>query len=83
MAIRVLWPELWGQYCSNEYQVIHQKHGLICSVTDGDDCYQNALVERAIGILKHEFLLQQPDDLRHAQRMVSQSAALRCRPILG
>jgi putative transposase len=64
------------QYCSNEYQAIHQKHGLICSMTDGYDCYQNALAERVNGILKNEFLLQQPDDLHEARRMVSESIAI-------
>jgi putative transposase len=64
------------QYCAHEYQAIHQKHGLICSMTDGYDCYQNALAERVNGILKHEFLLQQPDDLQQARRMVSQSVAI-------
>jgi putative transposase len=64
------------QYCANEYQAIHKKHGLICSMTDGYDCYQNALAERVNGILKHEFLLQQPDDLYQARRMVSESVAI-------
>ena len=64
------------QYCAHEYQAIHQKHGLICSMTDGYDCYQNALAERVNGILKNEFLLQLPDDLHQAQRMVSQSIAI-------
>ena len=64
------------QYCANEYQAIHQKHRLICSMTDGYDCYQNALAERVNGILKQEFLLQQPDDLHQARRMVSQSIAI-------
>ncbi|MCX0068342.1 DDE-type integrase/transposase/recombinase, partial [Escherichia coli] len=31
------------QYCSAEYQRIHQRHGITCSMTDGYDCYQNAL----------------------------------------
>lgn len=64
------------QYCAHEYQAIHQKHGLVCSMTDGYDCYQNALAERVNGILKQEFLLQQPDDLHQARRMVSQSIAI-------
>ncbi|MCE3089486.1 IS3 family transposase, partial [Yersinia enterocolitica] len=34
------------QYCSTEYQALHQRHGVICSMTDGYDCYQNALAER-------------------------------------
>jgi putative transposase len=40
------------QYCSSYYQAIHQRHGLMCSMTDGYDCYQNALAERVNGILK-------------------------------
>jgi putative transposase len=64
------------QYCAHEYQAIHQKHGLICSMTDGYDCYQNALAERVNGILKQEFLLQRPEDLEEAQRMVRQSIAI-------
>ncbi|SIR61892.1 putative transposase, partial [Aromatoleum tolulyticum] len=64
------------QYCAHEYQAIHRKHGLICSMTDGYDCYQNALAERVNGILKQEFLLQLPDDLHEARRMVSQSIAI-------
>lgn len=64
------------QYCANEYQAIHQKHGVICSMTDGYDCYQNAMAERVNGILKQEFLLQTPEDLHQARRMVSQSIAI-------
>ena len=43
---------------------------MICSMTDGYDCYQNALAERVNGILKSEFLLQRPADLGQARRMV-------------
>jgi putative transposase len=45
-------------------------------MTDGYDCYQNALAERVNGILKHELLLQLPDDLHQARRMVRQSIAI-------
>lgn len=45
-------------------------------MTDGYDCYQNALAERINGILKQEFLIQPPDDLHQARRMVSQSIAI-------
>jgi len=47
-----------------------------CSMTDGYDCYQNALAERVNGILKGEFLLQRPHDLAQARRMVEQSIAI-------
>lgn len=42
------------QYCSAEYQEIHKKYNIQCSMTDGYDCYQNALVKRVNGILKME-----------------------------
>lgn len=61
------------QYCSNAYQEIHKRHHLICSMTDGYDCYQNALAERVNGILKGELLLQRPANLEQAQQMVRQS----------
>lgn len=61
------------QYCSSEYQAIHARHGIVCSMTDGYDCYQNALAERVNGILKMEFLLQRPADLGQARKMVQQS----------
>lgn len=61
------------QYCATYYQDIHRRHGLRCSMTDGYDCYQNALAERVNGILKGEFLLQRPADLEQAAKMVEQS----------
>jgi transposase InsO family protein len=64
------------QYCSTYYQQIHERHGLTCSMTDGYDCYQNALAERVNGILKGEFLLQRPADLSQAARMVEQSVKI-------
>jgi transposase InsO family protein len=64
------------QYCSNYYQDIHRRHGLICSMTDGYDCYQNALAERINGILKGEFLLSRSVDLKQARKMVAQSVQI-------
>lgn len=64
------------QYCASAYQALHAKHGITCSMTDGYDCYQNALAERINGILKTEFLLQRPQDLAEARRMVKQSVAI-------
>lgn len=61
------------QYCSVYYQALHAKHRLTCSMTDGYDCYQNALAERVNGILKTEFLLYRPSDLKQARRLVGQS----------
>lgn len=62
-----------SQYCSGEYQLLHQQHKVTCSMTDGYDCYQNALAERVNGILKMEYLLMRPNDLSEAKKMVAQS----------
>lgn len=64
------------QYCSRMHQSVHEKHGLLCSMTDGYDCYQNALAERINGILKTEFLLSRPADLEQARRMVDESVKI-------
>lgn len=61
------------QYCSKSYQEFHQKHGITCSMTDGYDCYQNALAERVNGILKNEFLLTKPKDIEQARQIVKES----------
>ena len=45
-------------------------------MTDGYDCYQNALAERVNGILKGEFLLYRPRDLAQARQMVAESVAI-------
>lgn len=45
-------------------------------MTDGYDCYQNALAERINGILKGELLLQRPADLVQARLMVDESVAI-------
>lgn len=64
------------QYCSHRYQQLHARHGIRCSMTDGYDCYQNALAERVNGTLKHEYLLTRPRDLAEARQMVSESIEL-------
>ncbi|MBL35791.1 MAG: IS3 family transposase, partial [Oceanospirillaceae bacterium] len=45
------------QYCSAHYREILDSNGIASSMTDGYDCYQNALAERVNGILKNEFLI--------------------------
>lgn len=64
------------QYCSAMYQAIHHKYGIRCSMTDGYDCYQNALAERVNGILKNEYLLEKPMNLQEAKKMVKESITL-------
>lgn len=61
------------QYCSKLYQAVHAKYGITCSMTDGYDCYQNALAERVNGILKNEYLLRRPKDLHEAKKWVADS----------
>ena len=46
------------QYCSAHYQNTLNKNNIQPSMTDGYDCYQNALAERINGILKQEFLVE-------------------------
>lgn len=45
-------------------------------MTDGYDCYQNALAERVNGILEGEFLLNRPADLAQASKIVAQSVRI-------
>jgi putative transposase len=64
------------QYCSGHYQALHRRHGITCSMTDGYDCYQNAMAERVNGILKDELLLLRPADLQQARTMVKEAIAI-------
>ena len=64
------------QYCSAYYQEIHRRYDITCSMTDGYDCYQNALAERVNGILKMEFLLHRPANLAQAKKMVKESVQI-------
>lgn len=64
------------QYCSGVYQTLHKRHKVTCSMTDGYDCYQNALAERVNGILKNEYLLVKPASLAQAQKMVEQTVEI-------
>lgn len=73
------------QYCCDSYQELHRQYGIHCSMTDGYDCYQNALAERVNGILKTEFLLVRPRDAAQAREMVNESVEIynRDRPHLA
>ena len=64
------------QYCSALYQALHAKHDVQCSMTDGYDCYQNALAERVNGILKNELLVRMPDDVGQARQMVREAVSI-------
>lgn len=61
------------QYCSEQYQTILNHNNIKCSMTDGYDCYQNALAERMNGILKMEFLIGKYPDFYTLQKSLDQS----------
>lgn len=46
------------QYCCQEYVNMLQSHGILISMTDKGDPYENAIAERVNGILKTEWLYQ-------------------------
>ena len=61
------------QYCSAVYQSVLQVNQVQPSMTDGYDCYQNALAERVNGILKQEFLLYRCKSLEELKILVRES----------
>ena len=61
------------QYCSRVYQDQLEKYQIKPSMTDGYDCYQNALAERINGILKQEFLLTKCNSAQELKVMINQS----------
>ncbi len=63
------------QYCSSLYQETLAKANMLPSMTDGYDCYQNALAERVNGILKQEFLLYNCNSFNELNELVKESIA--------
>lgn len=61
------------QYCSNLYQKELVKNKIKPSMTDGYDCYQNALAERINGILKHEFLIHKCRNGNELSKLIDES----------
>lgn len=61
------------QYCSQMYQNELAQQGIKPSMTDGYDCYQNALAERVNGILKQEFLIYKCNTGKELQKLIKQS----------
>ena len=62
-----------SQYCSDHYQTILRKHDIQPSMTEGYDCYQNALAERVNGILKNEFLLHDYQKREDLEQVIEES----------
>jgi transposase InsO family protein len=61
------------QYCSQVYQDKLTKNHITPSMTDGYDCYQNALAEPINGVLKQEFLLYKCQNLEELKQLVEES----------
>ena len=61
------------QYCSGLYQSQLKYAQIQVSMTDGYDCYQNALAERINGILKQEFLIESCANGKELQNLVRES----------
>jgi transposase InsO family protein len=61
------------QYCSALYQKVLKKNKIIPSMTDGYDCYQNALAERINGILRQEFLFNKCNNYLELNSLIKQS----------
>jgi len=61
------------QYCSKVYQDVLNINKIKPSMTDGYDCYQNALAERINGILKNEFLIYKCKDGATLEKLIKVS----------
>lgn len=74
-----------SQYCSELYQQTLQDNNIQPSMTDGYDCYQNALAERVNGILKQEFLIEKCRTFKELDRVINESIKIynRYRPHLS
>lgn len=73
------------QYCSAVYQTVLKNNQITASMTDGYDCYQNALAERINGILKQEFLIYRCKTFEELEQLIDESidAYNRLRPHLS
>ena len=61
------------QYCSSLYQTQLKRSNALPSMTDGYDCYQNALAERINGILKEEFFINKCNTGKELRLLIQQS----------
>ena len=62
------------QYCANDYQSILKKNGILPSMTQNSDPYENAVAERINGILKQEFMIDKYNlDLKLMRQIVKES----------
>ena len=65
------------QYCCYPYTDLLKKKGVIISMGEAGNCYDNAIAERVNGILKGEYLLDSEfSDHKQAERCVNQAVYL-------
>ena len=64
------------QYASKIYQDVLSRNNIKPSMTDGYDCYQNALAERINGILKQEFLINKCNNKVELEQLIRESINL-------
>lgn len=65
------------QYCANNYQSILNKNGILPSMTQNSDPYENAVAERINGILKQEFMIDKYNlDLSFMKQIVKESITI-------
>lgn len=62
-----------SQYCSAAYRALLDRYDIKSSMTDGYDCYQNALAERINGILKQEFFVERCPTFEALKTLVKES----------
>lgn len=62
------------QYCSNEYTKLLNNYDIEISMTENSDPLENAIAERVNGILKEEYLNDQPVTTIHQARSVLETA---------
>ncbi len=62
------------QYCANDYQNTLIKNGILPSMPQNSDPYENAVAERINGILKQEFMIDKYNlDLKMMKQIVKES----------
>lgn len=62
------------QYCCGDYTGSLKRHGLEISMTEQNHCYENAMAERVIGILKQEYGLGSRLPSKEAARLAARQA---------
>lgn len=65
------------QYCSKEYALMTEKHGIQLSMTENGDPYENALAERMNRTIKEEFCMDRiMKNIDQVSALVSESVSL-------